>query len=156
MSKIYLDYGNYNFIAQIPQALYSTVVSESLDVLLRYLCLTEKDMYLIKKIDKKRKKTFMNNDIFKILRCIKIKFIIYFIITHILLFFFWYFVSAFCAVYKNTQTYLLKDSFLSLFLSLLYPFGLYIIPTSLRIISLRDSKKRLKILYKVSDIIPLI
>jgi len=156
MSKIYLDYGSYNFIAQIPQALYSTIVSESLDVLLRYLCLTEKDMYRIKKIEKKKKKKSMSNDIFKILRCIKIKLIVYFIITHILLFFFWYFVSAFCAVYRNTQIHLFKDSFVSLFLSLLYPFGLYILPTSLRIIALRDSKKGLKVLYKVSDIIPLI
>ena len=155
MSKIYLDYGKYNFIAQIPQAIYSTVLSEALDVLLRYLCLTEKDMYKIKKIEKQKYK-FMNNDIFNILRCVKIKLFVYFTVTHILFFFFWYFVAAFCAVYKNTQIILFKDSFLSLFLSLLYPFGLYLLPTALRIISLRDSQKRLKCLYKLSDIIPLI
>ena len=156
MSKIYLDYGKYNFIAQIPQAIYSTIVSEVLDVLLRYLCLTEKDMYRLKKLEQQKKKKYINKDIFKILRCIKIKLFAYFVITHILLFFYWYFVSAFCAVYKNTQKFLFKDSFISLLLSLLYPFGLYIFPTSLRILSLRDSKKRLEIIYKVSDIIPLI
>jgi hypothetical protein len=156
MSKIYLDYGKYNFIALIPQAIYSTVVSEALDVFLRYLCLTEKAMYKIKKLEKNRNKIVMNDEFFKILKCIKIKIFIYFAFTHILFAVYWYFVSAFCAVYKNTQMILFKDSFLSLFLSLLYPFGLYLIPTSFRIIALRDKKKSLKCLYKSSDIIPLI
>ena len=156
MSKIYLDYGKYNFIALVPQAIYSTVVSEALDVFLRYLCLTEKAMYKIKKLEKNRNKNIINDEFFKILKCIKIKIFIYFAFTHILFAVYWYFVSAFCAVYKNTQMILFKDSFLSLFLSLLYPFGLYLIPTSFRIIALRDKKKSLKCLYKSSDIIPLI
>ena len=156
MSKIYLDYGKYNIIAQIPQALYTTIISEAIDVLLRYLCLTEKDMYRIKQIKEKKNLKDINKKIFKILRCIKLKFFGYFVFTTVFLVFFWYFVSAFCAVYKNTQIILFKDSFLSLFLSLLYPFGLYIVPSSLRIIALRDSKKSLQCLYKSSDIIPLI
>ena len=156
MRKIYLDYGKYNFIALIPQAIYSTILSETLDILLRYLCLTEKDMYKIKKIEKKKKKKVLNKNLFKILRCIKMRIISYLIFTHLLFFFYWYFVATFCAVYKNTQIILIKDSFLSLFLSLLYPFILYLLPTTLRIIALRDSKKRLKCLYKSSDVIPLI
>ena len=156
MSKIYLDYGKYDFIAQIPQALYSTIVSEALDILLRYLGLTEKDIYQIKKIEKNNKIKSRNNQIFKILKLRKLKLSIYFILSHILFFIFWYFVSAFCAVYKNTQIILFKDSFLSLFLSLLYPFGLYLIPTTLRIIALRNPEKNLICLYKSSDLIPLI
>ena len=156
MSKIYLDYGKYNFIRQIPQALYTTIISEVIDVLLRYLCLTEKDMYRIKQMKNKKNLKDINKRIYKILRCIKLKFVGYFAFTTVFFALFWYFVSAFCAVYNNTQIILLKDSFLSLFLSLLYPFGLYIIPTSLRIIALRDSKKSLECLYKSSDIIPLI
>ena len=156
MSKIYLDYGKYNFIALIPQAIYSTVVSESIDILLRYLCLTEKDMYRIQKTAKKKKKIILNNEVFKILKCIKIKILIYFAVTHIFFIFYWYFVAAFCAVYRNTQMILFKDSFVSLFLSLSYPFSLYLFPTTLRIIALRDAKKQSKCLYKSSDIIPLI
>ena len=44
----------------------------------------------------------------------------------------------------------------SLLMSLLYPLGLYLLPTALRIISLKDKKKRLSCLYKLSDVIPLI
>ena len=153
MHKIYLDYGKYNFIAQIPQILYSTIVSESLDVLLRYLALTEKDIYRIIKL---KNNIFSRKKIFKILRCIKIKIFFYFLVSFIFICLFWYYISAFCAVYKNTQIFLIKDSMTSLLISLLYPFGLYLIPTALRIISLRDKKKRLNILYKLSDIIPII
>ena len=55
--------------------------------------------------------------------------------------FFWSFIAAFCAVYKNTQPFLIKDSMVSLLMSVLYPLGLYLLPTALRIISLKDKKK---------------
>ena len=54
MRRVNYDYGRYNFIAQLPQNLYSTVISESIDVFLRYLCLTEKEMYRIKQLENKR------------------------------------------------------------------------------------------------------
>ena len=156
MRKIYLDYGKYNIIAQIPQAVYSTIISESIDIFLRYLCLTEKEIYKIKRLVREKKKDDINREIYRILRCIKIKFIGYFAFSSIILLFSWYFVSAFCAVYRNTQMILFKDSFFSLFLSLLYPFGLYLIPTSLRIFALKDKKRDSKCMYKLSDFIPLI
>ena len=156
MHKIYLDYGKYNFISQIPQILYSTIASEALDVFLRYLALTEKDIYKIKKFEQNKDKILSKNKIFQILRCMRLKILCYFVVTFFFFCFFWYFVSAFCAVYKNSQSYLIKDSLTSLLMSLLYPFGLYLFPTGLRIIALRDKKKRLEFLYKLSDVIPLI
>ena len=156
MHKIYIDYGKYTFISQIPQILYSTVASESLDVFLRYLCIIEKDIYKIKKIEKKKDKLMAKQEIFQLLKCIRFKLAGYFLVTFLFMCFFWYYISAFCAVYKNTQVFLIKDSIISLLCSLLYPFGLYIFPTALRKIALSDKKKRLSCLYKLSDIIPLI
>ena len=156
MHKIYLDYGKYNFIAQIPQILYSTLASEALDVFLRYLALIEKDLYKISKAEKNKNQVAARKRIFKILKCMRIKIFFYFVVTFFFMCLFWYFVAAFCAVYKNTQSFLLKDSMVSLLLSLLYPFGLYLFPTTFRIISLRDKKKRLGFFYKLSDLIPLI
>ena len=156
MHKIYLDYGKYNFIAQISQTLYSTIASESFDVFLRYLCIIENDIYKIKKLEQKKNKVLAKQQIFKVLKCMRIKLFFYFIVTFFSMCFFWYFVAAFCAVYKNTQHFLIKDSMVSLLMSLLYPFGLYLLPAGLRIIAIRDKKKRLSFLYKLSDIIPLI
>ena len=156
MHKIYLDYGKYNFIYQIPQIIYSTLVSEALDVLLKYLCLTEKDIYKIKNLEKKKNQVKGKQKIFKIIKCMKIKLLCYFLFTFLFMCFFWYFIAAFCAVYKNTQVFFIKDSMLSLLISILYPFVLYLLPTALRILSLKDKKKRLKFLYVLSDLIPII
>ena len=84
---------------------------------------------------------------------LSIKFILYFIISFIFLLFFWYYISMFGAIYKNTQFYLLKDSLVSFGLSLLYPFGIYLIPGFFRIPSLSDPKKKKEYLYKFSKIL---
>jgi hypothetical protein len=48
MHKIALDYGKYNFISQIPQIIYSTIISQAMDMFIKYLSLSEKEVYLIK------------------------------------------------------------------------------------------------------------
>ena len=44
---------------------------------------------------------------------LSIKFILYFIISFIFLLFFWYYISMFGAIYRNTQFHLLKDTLVS-------------------------------------------
>ena len=70
--------------------------------------------------------------------------------------FFWYFISCFCVVYKNTQIILIKDTLLSFGLSMIYPFGLNLIPGIFRIPALKSRNKDKKCLYKLSGIIALI
>jgi hypothetical protein len=156
MNKIYLDYGKYSFLAQVPQILYSSLLSQAIDILIRYLCLTEKDMYQIKVYSEKKNKEFYKKEIFKTFSYIKFKLICYFILSFFMMVFFWYLICAFCAVYKNTQIILLEDILYSFILNLIYPFGIYLLPAVLRIISLRDKKKRLKLIYFFSNIIPFI
>ena len=48
MHKIFLNYGKYNFIQQIPQIIYTTIISQLLEVFLCYLSLTDKYFYQIK------------------------------------------------------------------------------------------------------------
>ena len=74
--------------------------------------------------------------------------------TFIFLIFYWLSVTLFCAVYKNTQIIFIKDSLLSFLLGNFYPFIIYLIPTCLRIVALRNSKTNLKCIDKLSDIIP--
>ena len=69
--------------------------------------------------------------------------------------FYWYTISSFCMVYKNTQSAFLKDSVISFCLGILYPFILYLLPTLLRIISLRCNYQELSCIYTISDIIPI-
>ena len=152
MHKIYLDYGKYNFISQIPQIIYSTIISEAMDVFLKYLSLSEKEIYEIKKYSNPKEAI---EAVKKFIRCLKIKFFFFFFICFVFMIFFWYFISIFCAIYENTQFILFKDCAFSLLISLLYPFPLYFIPAILRIISLRSEKKDKECMYKISNIFPL-
>ena len=152
MHKLYLDYGKYDFVQQIPQIIYSTIVSQALEVFLCFLSLTDKYIYQIKEL---RTKKNSKESILKIIKIINIKLIGFFIFTFVLFLFYWYTITAFCAVYKNTQIPFIKDSLTSFGTSLITPFLIYLLPTALRIISLKDvNKKRLKFVYKLSDIIP--
>ena len=150
MHKIFLNYGKYNFIQQIPQIVYTTIISQLIEVFLCYLSLSDKHFYQIKEmIEKDAKK-----NIIRVLRCIKIKLINFFIFTFIFFGFYWYIIAAFCSVYENTQITYLKDSLLSFLLGIVYPLILYLFPSALRIFSLRYSNKCFKCIYKLSDIIP--
>ena len=86
----------------------------------------------------------------------KVKFFLFFLIDYFLLLLFWYYLSCFCAVYKNTQVHLIKDTLISFGLSLIYPLLLYLLPGVFRIISLRAKKANRECLYKLSKILQLI
>ena len=84
---------------------------------------------------------------------LKIKFTLIFIFNFVLLILFWYYISCFGAIYKNTQIHLIKNTIICFGLSLLYPFGLCLMPGIFRIPSLRASKQDKKCIYKLSIII---
>ena len=150
MHKMFLDYGKYNFVQQIPQIIYSTLVSQLIEVFLCFLSMTDKHFYEIKNLDVESR-----TKMFPIIKCIKIKIFFFFLFTFIMFLFYWYAIACFCAVYENTQSAFIKDSLSSFGLGLLYPFILYLFPACLRIIALRVTKIRLSWLYSISDIIPI-
>ena len=152
MHKIYEDKGSYNFLYQLPQIIYSSLISAIISFLLNMLALTQDSMLKLKKLKKKKNKNF-NKKIIKLDNKIKIKFILYFILSSIILIFFWYYLSMFCAIYVNTQIHLIKDTFISYALSFIYPFGIYLIPGIFRILALSNHKEKRKILYKFSKIL---
>ena len=84
---------------------------------------------------------------------IKIKFLLYFILSSIFLLCFWYYLSMFCAIYINTQLYLIKDTLISYAFSLCYPFIIYLLPGLFRIPSLSKRNNKRICLYKFSKIL---
>ena len=152
MHKIYLNYGKYKFIQQIPQILYSSLLSLIIELFLCYLSFTDKSIYRIKKLLKRKKN---KDDVFHILKCVKIKLICFFIFISVFFALYWYIISCFCAVYENTQIIFIKDSIFRFFTGLIYPFVIYLFPAVLRILSLKDKQKKSKCMYRLSDIIPI-
>ena len=150
MHKIYEDKGKFNFLYQIPQIMYSTIISKIIDGIIRTLALSQDNI-----VDLKREKEKKDIDIKskKLIRKLKIKFILYFIITFIILLFFLYYVTCFCGIYVNTQIHLIKDSLLSLAIGFLYPIIMFLIPGIFRISALRAQNKNREYIYKVSSFI---
>ena len=155
MHKIFLDNGSYIFIYQVPQILYSSVISLTINILLKLLSLSESTILKLKKYQDIN----INNIISRgkeTEKELKKKFIISFILHFLLMFFFWYYISCFCAVYNNTQMILIKDTLISFGFSNLYPFGIYLLPGIFRIPSLKAKNKDKKIFYQIGSTIALI
>ena len=88
-----------------------------------------------------------------LLYIIKIKIIIFFVISFLVVIFLGYYIICFCGIYINTQRHLINDSIISLITSLFYPFAMNIIPGTFRIVSLRVDKPKSGCLYKFSKIL---
>ena len=86
----------------------------------------------------------------RVIKYIKIKCLLFFIIGIFLLFGFWFYLSAFCTVYYNTQIPLIKDNFVSFLSSMVSPFLLDSFPGIFRILGLRH---KIKCLYIVSNVV---
>ena len=154
MHQIYEDEGKYNFGYQLPYILYSAIISTvTLRLMLQILVLTDKDILEVKLQQNKALAVNMKQ---KKLKCIKIKFAIFFILNFILLTLFWYYLTCFNAIYENTQVYLIENTFISFAFSLFYPFIINLIPMIIRNCSLQSSNKDQRCFYKVSQIIQVI
>ena len=154
MHKTYETGGENDWLGQLAQMVYSTIISQILQTFINYLTMTDIHYYELKELKKDNK--INSKEALSVIKCIKIKIIAYLISTFLMFLFFWYTSSAFCAVYPNTQGIFVADSYTSFLMGLLYPFVLYLIPTALRVLSLKAKKqKNLKILYSLSDKIPI-
>jgi hypothetical protein len=150
MHKIYEEEGIFNFIYFIPQIIYSLIITSIINILIKELSLSEKTILKIK-----QEKDFekLNELIPKVIKCLIIKFILFFLFSFLFLGFFWYYISCFGAVYKNTQIILLKDTLISFTISLVYPFIFYLLIALIRYPTLNKQEKCLNIWYKISKFI---
>ena len=94
------------FIYNLPHIIYSIIICGIINALVKTLALSNNQFIQLKQdeennIHEKAKSTFF---------ILKIKFLFFFIISLILLLFFWFYLACFCAVYKNSQLHLIKDT----------------------------------------------
>ena len=152
MHKLYLNYGKYDFVQQVPQMVYSIFLSQIIEIFLCYLSMTDKYIYELKSNLQKGK---YNQNLKSLVKNIRVKLNFFFAFTFLFLIGYWYIISVFCAVYRNTQLIFFKDSVYSFGMGLVYPLFFYFISAIFRICSLRDKQKNSECLYKFSDVIPL-
>ena len=153
MHKIYEEKGSFDFIYNIPQILYSSLISGFINGIIQTLALTDSNILLLKKNTDKRNIITRKQET---LKTIKIKFALFFIITLPLLVAFWFYLACFCAVYKNTQLHLIKDTVISFGTSMITPFGIYIFPGIFRLSALKKKKKDKYCMFKFSKLLQLL
>ena len=105
MHQIYLDGGKYNISYQLPKILISAACSTVfLRLILETLILTDRNVLQVKHQMTKSKAEQMK---IKVLKCINIKFAIFFLVNFFLLVLFWFYLTCLNDTYENTQIYLL-------------------------------------------------
>ena len=148
--KIYKNKGSFDIEYQIPKIIYSSLISLVINALLKLLALSNDAILDFKQ---NKSKEDVNQRELDLKNKLKIKFILYFILSLIFLIFFWYYTSIFGAIYKNTQYHLVKDILISFGISLITPFGIYLLPGIFRIASLAEPKKGKVYLYQFSKLL---
>ena len=152
MHRKYVNGEEMTFVQKIPQLLFTLIMSHLIEVFLCFLGMTDIHVYKIRGLPKYEKN---GEKIIDIIDEMKRRLVGFYIVTFILFLFNWYFISAFCAVYQNTQKIFLRDSAISFATSMIDPFIIYGVTTLLRYISLLPCcKNKLGCVYKLSDIIP--
>ena len=149
MSHTYHNKGKFDFLYSLPQTIFSSLVCGIISFLLEFLSLSQDNIQQIKDEEDNEK---AGNLSVKILKKLKIKIVIFYIILMLLMILFWYYVSAFCAVYKNTQKHLFIDSFISFGLGMIYPFPISFLTIVFRYYALTKKSKCLFIVGKLLSI----
>ena len=153
MHNIYSNNGEFIIFNQLPKILYSAFISLTLQKILKLLCISEYD---ILKIKKEKKLVIAKKKSKDTIKCLYIKFLIFFILGFCLMTYFWYFITCFCAVYTNTQIILFKDILISYGISMIYPFIINLFPGIFRISALKAVKKDKEFVYKIGTFVALI
>ena len=149
MHNVYENKGLFDVSYQLPLIVYSSFISMFLGSLMQMLGLSSDSIIDFKQSDEINN---ANERAEKLIKKLKIKFILYFILSYILLLFFWYYISMFCAVYRNTQYLLLEDTIMGFGLSLVSPFVIYLLPGLFRIPALASPKPYKRCMYNFSKL----
>ena len=168
MHRKYTEGEDFTFVQKLPQLIFTILVTDIIEVILCFLSMTDKHIYDIKALEreikernKKEKKDVndkkeLGQKMMDILDVMHRKIVGFFVFTFLLFLFYWYFISAFCAVYQNTQIIFLRDSGISFITDLIESFFIYGFTNILRAISLcLCCRKKLWCVYKISDLIPI-
>ena len=147
MRALYIYKGNANAAVHIPNIILSSICSFIAGLIVRYVCLNERDISKVLMENHPKDREEMAN---KVKKSSKIKLLILYAVSGVLILLCWYYVSAFCAVFKNSQKNYLINFFVCFLVCNLWPFVTCWIPTIMRRKALDNNNE---CLYKASQIV---
>ena len=147
MREIYIYKGNTNAAVHVPNIILSSLCCIIMNFIVRFVTLSERDISKINcETDVQNKKKLCKSTE----KILKIKVIILFAVSFILLGICWYYVSAFCAVFKNSQGHYFVNVFVAFLVCNLWPCMTSLIPPIFRKKGLNNKSP---CMYKASQII---
>jgi len=138
------------FWSNIPNTIYSSILSSIFLILLKFMALTHNSVRTLRKmnnVDKAEEKSKC------ILRCIKIRIAMYYLLSFIFLIVFGFYVLCFCNVFENTQIELVKSTLTSWLISILYPFIICFLTSIVRALALLMKNKYLYAANKIMQLL---
>ena len=150
ISERYHYEGKLGILFNLQNTIFSTLASTLVSIILSAIlnCLSNsKDKINSAKTAKEVKKEKRKQLFKRILKILRIKIIFFIVIEGILMLFFWYYVSCFCAVFRGSQMSWLQGGITSLIIGMLLPF-----PISFGIVLMRylSMKKKCEKLFRLS------
>ena len=134
------------FWGNISNTVYSSILSSTFLIILKFISLTHNSIRALRKmknVELAKKKSVC------LLRCIKLRIFIYYILSFAFLIIFGFYVLCFCAIFENTQLILVRSTFTSWLISLLYPFIICFITSLFRSLSFTCESKCLYIVKQL-------
>ena len=150
--QINQDEGHYNLKTQYSRVIYSAIISGLLNFIVELLALSQANILSLRNY---KEIIEVENEITKLIKKLKVKCIIYYVILIFLNIIFFYYISAFCAIYTIIQTHMISDSLISFLLTMSYSLILSLISSIVRIFSLEKKNQLGHFLYFISSIISL-
>ena len=147
MRALYIYKGNANAAVHVPNIILSSICSFIAGLIVRYVCLNERD---ISKVLSETHPTDREAMAKKVKKSSNVKLIILYAVSGLLILLCWYYVSAFCAIFKNSQKNYLINFLLCFVVCNLWPFVTCWIPTIMR---RKAIEKYNECLYKASQIV---
>ena len=135
----------YIFQNQIDRCIYAMLIGTVIDLVLA--CITGTKGRIKSLIRREKDPERFRDESVKIVKSLRTKILLFLIINFILTAFFWYYVSAFCYCYHNTQVNWLIGGVITWIFSLILPFIYCFLITLLRYIGLQC---KLETAYKIS------
>ena len=148
MRSIYIYKGNTDAAVHIPNIILSSICCLIMSLIVRFISLSERDIMRVARETNPDHRTSLSE---KTKRALKVKIIILFVVSILLICLCWYYVSAFCAIFKNSQGHYFTNVLFSFIICNIWPCVTSLIAPIFRIKSLKDQNG--ECMYKFSQII---
>ena len=151
--KIFEDKGKYDIMFFLPYIAIAFIISHFITIIIKLIFLSDSNI-----IELKKHKNIMEakDAISTIRRNLTIKYIIFFLLGIAFHLIFWFSLSSFSNMYRNTQVFVLENALIAFGISCIYPIIFNILPSIFRVCSLSGDEKNHNIIYSISKFLQMI